>query len=91
MTTANESQVTPRRAPVSQANRVAAAQLYVVASEKLGEPVPDRIRKLAASKTTRTRQQSTSLKSMATNRVGAVSGRFVSKKRAKRRAARSAN
>lgn len=36
------------RAPVSHANRVAAARVYIAASIKSGQPVPDWIRELTA-------------------------------------------
>lgn len=38
------------RAPVSHANRVAAARVYIAASAKNRQPVPDWIRELAAGK-----------------------------------------
>lgn len=38
------------RAPVSHANKVAAARVYIAASAKSGQPVPDGIRELAAGK-----------------------------------------
>ena len=36
------------RAPVAHANKVAAARVYIAASVKSGQPVPDWIRELAA-------------------------------------------
>lgn len=36
------------RAAVSHANKVAAARVYIAASAKSGQPVPDWIRELAA-------------------------------------------
>lgn len=39
--------LTPRRAAVSRANKVAAARIYIAASAKSGKPVPDWIRQIA--------------------------------------------
>ena len=39
--------LTPRRAAVSRANKVAAARVYIAASAKGGQPVPDWIRRIA--------------------------------------------
>jgi hypothetical protein len=42
--------LTPRRAAVSRANKVAAARVYIAASAKSGQPVPDWIRRIADSR-----------------------------------------
>lgn len=39
----------PARGPVSHANKVAAARVYIAASAKSGQPVPGWIRRIADS------------------------------------------
>lgn len=47
MATGSNSYNGPKRAPVSRANQIAAAQLFIAASKKSGVPVPDWIKAIA--------------------------------------------
>ena len=47
MATTVNGAATPKRAPVSKANKTAAARVYIAASKKSGQPVPDWIKTIA--------------------------------------------
>ncbi|MDN5805458.1 MAG: hypothetical protein L0H26_12870 [Microlunatus sp.] len=47
MATTTNGTAVPKRGPVSKANKAAAARVYIAASKKSGQPVPDWIKTIA--------------------------------------------